>query len=67
MAQDPQGPHPFTQTLNLVEFLIKNGPPNIISSFKYDIYQFRSFNDYSYYSENVDRGEPSKLSINSVR
>ena len=44
------------QTLNLVEFLIKNGPPNIISSFKHDIYQFRSFNDYSHYSDSVDRG-----------
>lgn len=38
--------HKLLKTLNLVEFLIKNGPPSAISSFKYDIYQFRSFSDF---------------------
>lgn len=47
------------KTLNLVEFLLKNGPPSIISSFKYDIYQFRSFDNYSHYSDGIDRGEAS--------
>lgn len=44
------------KTLNLVEFLLKNGPPSAISSFKYDVYQFRSFSDYSAYHEGIDRG-----------
>lgn len=45
--------------MNLVEFLLKNGPPSAISSFKYDIYQFRSFSDYSAYDDGIDRGEAS--------
>lgn len=44
------------KTLHLVEFLLKNGPSSVISSFKYDIYHFRSFSDYQHYSDGVDRG-----------
>lgn len=47
------------QALNLVDFLIKNGPPNAISSFKYDIYQFRSYSDFQVYEDGQDRGEGS--------
>ena len=46
----------YKQSLNLVEFLLKNGPPSTISSFKYDIYQFRSFSDYQAYHDGIDRG-----------
>jgi hypothetical protein len=31
------------KTFNLIEFLLKNGPPSIISNFKYDLYQLRTF------------------------
>jgi len=34
------------KALNLVDFLLRNGPPSTVSSFKYDIYQFRSYTDY---------------------
>lgn len=37
--------------------MLKNGPPSIISSFKYDIYQFRSFDNFSHYDDGIDRGE----------
>ena len=47
------------QTLNLVEFLIKNGPPNTITTFKYELYQFKSLQGFSHYSDSTDRGEPS--------
>lgn len=39
-----------------MEFLIRNGPPSAISSFKYDIYQFRAFNDFSMFEDGTDRG-----------
>lgn len=45
---------------------MKNGPPSIISSFKYDIYHFRTFSDYQHYSDGNDRGEPSKLFFYSI-
>jgi hypothetical protein len=51
----------------MVDFLLKNGPPSIISSFKYDIYQFRSFDNYSHYSDGIDRGEASTPILISVR
>lgn len=44
------------KTLNLVEFLLKNGPPSIVSSFKYDVYQFRSFDNFSHSDNGIDRG-----------
>jgi len=43
----------------MVEFLLKNGPPNIKSSFKYDIYKFRTFESHSQISDGVDRGDAS--------
>ena len=46
---------------------MKNGPQSVITNFKYDIYQLRTFENYSYYSEGTDRGEPSKFYIKSVR
>jgi len=48
------------QTFNLIEFLLKNGPPSIISNFKYDLYQLRTFESYSNYVDGLDKGEPSK-------
>jgi hypothetical protein len=48
------------KTFNLIEFLLKNGPPSIISNFKYDLYQLRVFESYSNYVDGVDKGEPSK-------
>jgi len=45
------------KTLNLIEFLLKNGPQSVITNFKYDIYQLRTFENYSYYSDGNDRGE----------
>jgi hypothetical protein len=36
MAQSPQGTVVTSiQALNLIEFLLKNGPPSILSTFKY--------------------------------
>lgn len=49
----------LVQTLNLIEFLLKNGPPSILSSFKYEVYQFKSFDGYNCYDDGVDRGEAS--------
>ena len=59
LEKNPQGTHQPTQTFNLIEFLLKNGPPSIISNFKYDLYQLRVFESYSSYVEGVDKGEPS--------
>jgi hypothetical protein len=59
LEEDPQGTHPPTQTFNLIEFLLKNGPPSIISNFKYDLYQLRTFESYSSYVDGLDKGEPS--------
>ena len=53
--------HPLTQTFNLIEFLLKNGPPSIISNFKYDMYQLRVFESYSNYVDGLDKGEPSNI------
>jgi len=36
---------------------LKNGPPSILSSFKYEVYQFKSFDGYNCYDDGVDRGE----------
>jgi len=43
LEEDPQGTPTLIQTFNLIEFLLKNGPPSIISNFKYDLYQLRTF------------------------
>jgi hypothetical protein len=43
LEEDPQGTPTSIQTFNLIEFLLKNGPPSIISNFKYDLYQLRTF------------------------
>jgi len=51
------------QTFNLIEFLLKNGPPSIIANFKYDLYQLRVFESYSNYVEGVDKGEPSNFHL----
>jgi hypothetical protein len=59
LEEDPQGTPRPTQTFNLIEFLLKNGPPSIISNFKYDLYQLRTFESYSSYVEGLDKGEPS--------
>lgn len=59
LEKDPQGTNRPTQTFNLIEFLLKNGPPSIISNFKYDLYQLRVFESYSNYVDGVDKGEPS--------
>jgi hypothetical protein len=56
LEEDPQGTLPPTQTFNLIEFLLKNGPPSIISNFKYDLYQLRTFESYSSYVEGLDKG-----------
>lgn len=42
---------------------MKNGPPSIISTYKYDVYQFKSFDGYNCYDEGVDRGEASNTYI----
>ena len=60
MEKGDKGIDLLTQTLSLIEFLLKNGPPSILSTFKYDVYQFRSFDGYTCYDEGVDRGEASK-------
>lgn len=59
LEEDPQGTPSPTQTFNLIEFLLKNGPPSIISNFKYDLYQLRTFESYSSYVDGLDKGEPS--------
>jgi hypothetical protein len=61
LAQDPQSTPLHTKTFNLIEFLLKNGPPSIISNFKYDLYQLRTFESYSNYVEGIDKGETSKF------
>ena len=52
----------------MVEFLLKNGPSSMITSYKYDVYQFRSFDSYSHYDDSgFDRGtsirEKAKLVV----
>lgn len=59
LEEDPQSSQLSIQTFNLIEFLLKNGPPSIISNFKYDLYQLRVFESYSNYVEGLDKGEPS--------
>lgn len=59
LEKDTESKCALKQTLSMVEFLLKNGPPSIISNFKYDIYQFRTFDSYSHYSDGADKGEPS--------
>lgn len=56
LEEDPQGTPALTQTFNLIEFLLKNGPPSIISNFKYDLYQLRTFESYSSYVDGLDKG-----------
>lgn len=58
LEKNTKGTQTHTQTFNLIEFLLKNGPPSIISNFKYDLYQLRTFESYSNYVEGVDKGEP---------
>lgn len=43
LEKNTQGTHSYIQTFNLIEFLLKNGPPSIISNFKYEVYQLRTF------------------------
>lgn len=59
LEEDTQGTSFLRQTFNLIEFLLKNGPPSIISNFKYDLYQLRTFESYSNYVDGLDKGEPS--------
>lgn len=56
LEEDLEGTCSSTQTFNLIEFLLKNGPPSIISNFKYDLYQLRTFESYSSYQDGVDKG-----------
>jgi len=63
LEKDSEGTPTKTQTFNLIEFLLKNGPPSIISNFKYDLYQLRVFESYSNYVDGTDKGEPSKPSL----
>jgi len=56
LEKNPQGPFPLIQTFNLIEFLLKNGPPSIISNFKYDMYQLRVFESYSNFVDGLDKG-----------
>ena len=42
--------------MNLVEFLLKNGPPSIVGTYKYETYNFKMFENYSHYSDGMDRG-----------
>ncbi len=60
LEEDTEGSQLLTKTFNLIEFLLKNGPPSIISNFKYDLYQLRTFENYSSYVDGLDKGEPSK-------
>ena len=46
---------------------MKNGPPSILSSFKYEVYQFKSFDGYNCYDDGVDRGEASNDLSDLVR
>lgn len=59
LEEDSEGSFVGSQTFNLIEFLLKNGPPSIISNFKYDLYQLRVFESYSNYVDGADKGEPS--------
>lgn len=56
LEEDSQGTHNLIKTFNLIEFLLKNGPPSIISNFKYDLYQLRTFESYSNYVDGLDKG-----------
>ena len=44
----------------MVDFLLKNGPSSILSSFKHEVYVFRSLDNFNCLDEGVDRGEASK-------
>ena len=56
LEKDSQSIFTLIQTFNLIEFLLKNGPPSIISNFKYDLYQLRVFESYSNYVDGLDKG-----------
>ena len=56
LEKDSESIFSITQTFNLIEFLLKNGPPSIISNFKYDLYQLRVFESYSNYVDGLDKG-----------
>ena len=45
---------------------MKNGPPSILSSFKYEVYQFKSFDGYNCYDDGVDRGEAIREKAKSI-
>jgi hypothetical protein len=56
LEKNTQSTSSSMQTFNLIEFLLKNGPPSIISNFKYDLYQLRTFESYSNYVDGLDKG-----------
>ena len=49
------------QTLNLIEYLLKNGSPRCIHEFKDEIYTLRSLQDYYFVEGDIDRGVASKF------
>jgi hypothetical protein len=63
LEEGAQGTCVFIQTLNLVDFLIRNGPASLVSNFKYEIYTLKSFFDYTHFSDLVDRGEGSTAAL----
>ena len=44
-----------------MEFLAKNGAHRCIGDFKDEIYQIRSFQEYSCTDQGIDRGASSKI------
>lgn len=44
------------KTLNLMEYLTKNGSPRCVGEFKDEIYQLRTLQDFSLYEQTLDRG-----------
>ena len=60
LEKDTQGTQHNIQALNIVEFLIKNGPAFAADQLRRDLHFFRTMESYQAYEEGSDRGAPSK-------
>jgi hypothetical protein len=63
LEEGPQSKRVLTETLHLIDFLIKYGPTSIVDNFKENVYEFRKLDDYSHKSGSIDQGESSKIVI----
>lgn len=55
-------PRNDTQALNIVEFLLKNGPMFAAKDLAYDLTFFKTLTSFTFYDGSTDRGGSSKMS-----